>query len=128
MLSKREMKKDRIKELTRKKRHRRINKKVRGNSLRPRLVVTRSLKHIYAQIVDDDAGKTLFSFSTLSKEVKEHSDTKTKTERARIVGLLLAKKCKEFRVDFVVFDRAGYKYHGRVKVLADGAREGGLKF
>ena len=78
--------------------------------------------------MDDETGKTILTLSTLSKEVKEHSDAKAKTDKSRIVGLLLAKKCKNTKIDYVVFDRGGYKYHGRVKALADGAREGGLKF
>lgn len=122
------MKREKIKEFQRKGRHRRIKKKLGGNSLRRRLVVRRSIKHIYAQIVDDDAGRTLLSLSTLSKEVNEHSDAKTKVEKSRVVGLLLAKKCRDAKIDYVVFDRGGYQYHGRVKALADGAREGGLKF
>ena len=125
------MKKDKAKIIQRKKRHRRIKKKVRGSKLRPRLVVNRSLKHIYAQVVDDDIGKTLVSFSSRAKEVREYSkekDISTKTEKSRIVGLLIAKKCIDANIKGVVFDRAGYKYHGRIKSLADGAREGGLKF
>lgn len=122
------MKKEKIKEIQRTRRHKRIKKKVKGSPARPRLVVKRSLKNIYAQIVDDETGKTILTFSTLSKEIKEHSDAKTKTAKSRIVGFLLAKKCKNAKIDYVVFDRGGYKYHGRVKALADGAREGGLKF
>ena len=122
------MKESKIKEIKRKRRHKQIKKKVRGNSEKPRLVVRRSLNNIYAQIVDDESGKTFLSLSTLSKEVMENKDAKTKTEKSRIVGLLLAKKCIEAKIEYIVFDRAGYKYHGRVKALATGAREGGLKF
>jgi len=122
------MEKGKIKELQRKRRHRRIRKKVEGNSDRPRLVVKRSLKHIYAQIVDDIKGKTLLSVSTLSKDIKKECEAKTKTEKSHIVGHYLAQKCKEAGIKCVVFDRGGYKYHGRVKALADGTREGGLKF
>lgn len=122
------MKKGKEKEIQRQKRHKRIKKKIRKNSKKPRLVVRRSLNNIYAQIVDDKKGKSLLFLSTLSKDVKENVEAKTKIERSRVVGLLLAKKCKELKIEHVVFDRGGYKYHGRVKALADGAREGGLKF
>jgi len=122
------MKNKGIKEIQRKKRHRRIRKKVRGTGEKPRLVVKRSLHNIYVQVVDDAAGRILASLSTLSKEVREQSDRKTKTQIAHTVGVLLAKKCRDSKIESVVFDRAGYKYHGRVKALALGAREGGLKF
>ena len=122
------MKKEKLKRIQRVLRHRRIKKKISGNSSRPRLVVTRSLKHIYTQIVDDSLHRTLLSLSTLSKEVKKITDGKTKTEKSKTVGILLAEKCKKEKIEYIVFDRGGYKYHGRVKALADGAREGGLKF
>jgi len=116
------------KEIQRKRRHRRIRKKVRGTEERPRLVVRRSLNNIYVQVVDDEAGRILTSLSTLSKEVKEQSERETKTQIAHTVGVLFGKKCRDSKIESVVFDRAGYKYHGRVKALALGAREGGLKF
>ena len=90
--------------------------------------VFRSLKHIYAQVVDDVAGKTLAHGSTLSKDVKPQADDMNKTDAAKKVGALIAKICLERNIDKVVFDRNGYLYHGRVKAFADAAREAGLKF
>jgi len=116
------------KEVQRKRRHKRIRKKMKGTSARPRLVIRRSLRNIFVQVVDDEARKTILSFSTLSKEAKDEIKMKEKTEQSRIIGLLLANKCKDAGIETVVFDRSGYKYHGRVKALAEGAREGGLKF
>lgn len=103
----------------------RIRKKVEGTSERPRLTVFRSAKHIYAQVVDDTTGRTLAHASTLSKELKDA--TGTKCEEAKQVGALVAKLCKERNVNKVVFDRNGYRYHGRVSALAQGAREAGLE-
>jgi large subunit ribosomal protein L18 len=103
-------------------RHLRVRKKVAGTAERPRLVVFRSDKHIYAQLVDDDAGRTIATVSS----VKVASGKKT--ERASEVGKQVAEVAKERGITRVVFDRAGYKYHGRVKAVADGAREGGLEF
>ncbi|MDI3542884.1 MAG: large subunit ribosomal protein [Candidatus Atribacteria bacterium] len=108
------------------KRHRRIRKKVRGSMECPRLAVFRSLRHIYGQIIDDDEGKTLVAVSSLSAEIKGKSGSKA--EVAKEVGKLLAQKAQEKGIESVVFDRGGYKYHGRVKALAEGAREGGLRF
>jgi large subunit ribosomal protein L18 len=106
------------------KRKKRIMKKIRGSAERPRLVVFRSSKHIYAQLIDDDSGITRAASSTLAlKDV--HGLTK---EAAQKVGLDLAEKSKQLGINEAVFDRNGYIYHGRVKALADGAREGGLKF
>jgi large subunit ribosomal protein L18 len=122
------MKKGKEKEIQRQKRHKRIKKTLMRGNKRLRLVVRRSLKNIYAQVVDDENGRSLLTLSTLTKEVREDTKVKTKTERSRVVGLLLAKKCIELKIEKVVFDRGGYKYHGRVKALAEGAREGGLKF
>ena len=99
----------------------RIRKTVVGTQERPRLVVKRSLKHIYAQIVDDVTQKTLLS-------VGDHGMNGTKSERATAVGKSVAEKAKAAGISMVVFDRAGYQYHGRVKAVADGAREGGLEF
>ena len=106
-------------------RHRRVRGKVRGTAERPRLLVFRSNRGIFAQLVDDDAGKTLASASwlTLAKSFKGD-----KTEQAAAVGKQLAEGAKKAGVETVVFDRGGYLYHGRVKALADGAREGGLSF
>lgn len=105
----------------------RIRKKIKGTEQTPRLTVFRSNKQIYVQVVDDLSGVTLLSACSKEKEVAEKSGVK-KTEQAKLVGKLLATKCKEKGIETVVFDRNGYKYHGRVKSLADAAREGGLKF
>lgn len=111
----------------RKKKH--IRKSISGTAERPRLVVFRSLKHIYAQLVDDTAERTLLTVSSLSKDLKESlAEAKTKTDVAKIVGLNVAERAKDNKIEQVVFDRSGYLYHGRVKALAEGAREGGLKF
>lgn len=106
-------------------RHRRVRGKVSGTALRPRLNVFRSAKHIYAQIIDDTKGTTLVSASSLDKEFEGLGGNK---EAAKKVGLLVAKKALEKGIEEVVFDRGGYIYHGRVQELAEGAREGGLKF
>jgi large subunit ribosomal protein L18 len=103
-------------------RHLRVRKKITGTTERPRLVVYRSLKHIYAQLVDDGSHRTLMTVSSTSVEEGK------KTEKSMEVGKKIAAKAKEAGITRVVFDRAGYKYHGRVKALADGAREGGLEF
>ena len=105
----------------RQRRHLRVRKSVSGTAERPRLVVFRSLKHIYAQLVDDTTGRTLLTISDAAFQGK-------KSEKSAEVGKLLAGRAKEAGVTRVVFDRAGYKYHGRVKAVADGAREGGLEF
>ena len=108
-------------------RHKRVRAKISGSSKRPRLCIFRSVKHIYAQLIDDDKGKTLVSASDL--EIKKRtSSTKTKANIAKEVGKLIAKKSLEKKIEQVVFDRGGYLYHGRVKAIAEGAREGGLKF
>jgi large subunit ribosomal protein L18 len=104
----------------------RVRKKVSGTPERPRLVVTRSSKHITAQVVDDAVGKTLAYASTMEGDLRSKSGDKT--EKAKLVGGLVAERAKAAGVDGVVFDRAGNKYHGRVAALADGAREGGLTF
>lgn len=116
------------KELARKKRHKRIRMRVEGTAERPRLNVFRSLRHIYAQLIDDEKGHTLLSASTLDAEVAERADGKNKTEQAKVVGELLAQRALEKGVTEIVFDRGGYRYHGRVKALAEGARAGGLQF
>jgi len=105
-----------------------IRKRMSGTADVPRLTVFRSLNHIYAQVVDDEGRKTLVSVSTLGKaKVDSYADMK-KSEKAQKVGKQVAEACKERGIEHVVFDRNGYKYHGRVKALADGARAGGLKF
>ena len=108
--------------------HVRVRKAVTGSSERPRLNVFRSSKHIYAQIVDDVKGTTLTTASSLSKELKGQLKTGADKAAARAVGKLIAQKAKDGKIEKVVFDRGGYVYHGRIKELAEGAREGGLKF
>ena len=110
----------------RKRRHVRVRKKVSGTADRPRLVVTRSARHMVAQVVDDSVGRTLASASTM--EVDLRGTTVDKTAKARKVGQLVAERAKTAGVQAVVFDRGGNRYHGRVAALAEGAREGGLDF
>ena len=107
-------------------RHLRVRQKVAGTGERPRLVVFRSLKHIYAQLVNDDLGVTLLAVGDSGKEIQVEGSGKV--ARGKAVGKLLAAKAKAAGVTRVVFDRAGYRYHGRVQAVADGAREGGLEF
>lgn len=110
-------------------RRRRVRSKVSGTAERPRLTVCKTLKHVYAQLIDDSVGQTLAASSTVSKDVSEKvSGAKTKTEEAKIVGEALAAAAKEKGITSVVFDRNRSRYHGRVQALADGAREGGLQF
>ena len=116
------MRRPRTRDEMRQRRHLRVRKKVAGTPERPRLVVYRSLKHIYAQIVDDVARRTMFTVS--DSGIAEGK----KTDKSAEVGRQLAAKAKAAGITQVVFDRAGYKYHGRVKAVADGAREGGLEF
>lgn len=106
----------------------RVRKKVRGTEERPRLNVYRSLKHMYAQIIVDTRGETLVSASTLSRELRGKLKSTGNVEAAKEVGRLIAKKALEKGIKKVVFDRNGFLYHGRVKAVAEGAREGGLKF
>lgn len=106
----------------------RIRKKLKGTPERPRISVFRSNKHIYAQIIDDIAGRTLVAASTKSKELSDKLIGLKKVQQAELVGQLLAQKALEANIQKVVFDRSGYKYHGRVKALAEGARKGGLIF
>lgn len=110
------------------KRHLRVRKKIEGTALRPRLNVYRSSKHIYAQLIDDVAGVTLASASTVDKELSESIGSGSNVEAARKVGELIAKRAESKGVKNVVFDRGGYLYHGRVQALADAAREAGLEF
>lgn len=114
------------KRLRKERRKKRVRKKIYGTPDRPRLSVFRSNRHIYAQIIDDTVGHTLASACSMEKEVDTAG--KTKTEVAREVGLLLARRAREKGIEKVVFDRGGNLYHGRVKALAEGAREGGLVF
>ena len=109
-------------------RHARVRAKVEGTTSRPRLCVFRSLDHIYAQIIDDSQGHTLTSASTLDPEMKDGAVGKVKAAKAELVGSLVAKRALSKGINQVVFDRGGYKYHGRVKALAEAARREGLKF
>nr|BDA97931.1 ribosomal protein L18 [Chroomonas collegionis] len=106
----------------------RIRSKVKGTPLKPRLSVFRSNQHIYAQIIDDTLGKTIVSSSTLDKEVKDLVDSSSPCEASKLVGKDIAKKSLANKIDAVIFDRGGRLYHGRIKALADAAREEGLKF
>jgi large subunit ribosomal protein L18 len=109
-------------------RHERVRKHVVGTPERPRLSVFRSLRHIYAQVIDDSRERTLIAASTIEQEVEAQIQGLTKIEQARVVGKVLAERALSQGINQVVFDRGGYKYHGRVKALADAAREGGLEF
>ena len=111
---------------SREKRHRSLRKRIAGTAERPRLAIFRSSRHIYAQVIDDLANKTLLGTSDLGFETS--ADDADKKATAKKVGAAIAKKCLEKGIDKVVFDRAGFKYHGRVSALAEGAREAGLKF
>lgn len=113
---------------SRERRHRRVRSKVEGTPQRPRLNVFRSLSNIYAQVIDDVDGKTLVAASTIDKEVAKQIGDKNKKDAARVVGKVLAERAKSAGITSVVFDRGGYRYHGRVAALAEGAREGGLEF
>jgi len=116
--------------LQRMRRHSRIRHKVQGSATRPRLVVFRSLKNMEGQLVDDDTGRTLLGMSTLAAEVRafEADGEHKRIQQAHAAGKRLAERAKEQGIEAVVFDRGGYKYHGRVKAFAEGAREGGLQF
>lgn len=109
-------------------RHARIRKHISGTQQKPRLNVFRSLKDIYAQVIDDEAGSTLVSASSIDKELRSKMESLTKGEQAHLVGKAIAERAREKGIESVVFDRGGYRYIGRVKALAEGAREGGLKF
>jgi large subunit ribosomal protein L18 len=110
----------------RRKRHDRIRLDLAGTAGRPRLAVFRSLNHIYAQVIDDASGRTLVAASTVEKELR--SSSSTKSEEAASIGRLVAERAKAAGIDRVVFDRAGFRYHGRIKSLADAARDAGLDF
>jgi large subunit ribosomal protein L18 len=109
-------------------RHNRIRNKITGTPERPRLNIFKSSKHIYAQVIDDATGTTLVSASTQDKELREKVAELTKQEAAKLVGKTVGERAKEKDINAVVFDRGGYLYHGRVKLLAEGARESGLEF
>lgn len=117
-----------IKELSKEKRHRRIRKKISGTPDKLRLCVFKSLNNIYAQLIDDTKGVTLVSSSTLDAELKDEKGHKGNMVQAKKIGQLLAAKALKAGIKKVVMDRGGYKYHGRIKALAEGAREGGLEF
>lgn len=117
---------DRDTRIKRKRRHLRIRKRVTGTQKRPRLCVFRSLKYVYAQILDDRSGQTLTSASSLDPSVK--AQTQSKIEDAKLVGMLLGKRALDKGIEQIAFDRGGYKYHGRIKALAEAARQAGLKF
>ena len=114
--------------LKRIKRHLRIRKKMKGTPQKPRLAVFKSERHIYAQIIDDTKGHTLVSASTLDKELRQRLSKTYNVEAAKEVGRLIAQRALSLGIKTVVFDRGGFKYHGRIKALADAAREAGLKF
>jgi large subunit ribosomal protein L18 len=117
-----------MKQANREKRHNRITRKVQGTQNKPRLTVFRSKKHIYAQLVRDDSQKVVTGCSTLSAEFKAKKMKSNDKQAAKEIGKLIAAKAQKLDIKEVSFDRAGYKYHGRVAALAEGAREGGLKF
>ncbi|HZP41364.1 MAG TPA: 50S ribosomal protein L18 [Candidatus Binatia bacterium] len=114
--------------LSRGRRRARVRARVRGTEERPRLSVFRSGKHIYAQVVADTLGKTLLAVSTLSPELRSELKKTTNVEAAKQVGLLAARRCQEKGIRRIVFDRNGFLYHGRIRAVAEGAREGGLEF
>jgi len=113
---------------SRTRRHNRVRASITGTPARPRLNVFRSLLHIYAQVIDDSTGYTLVSASTIDTELRSQMAGKKKSEQAKLVGQIVAARAKDKGLRLVVFDRGGYRYHGRVKAVADGAREGGLEF
>ena len=116
------------KRLARKRRHFRVRKKIQGTAQRPRLSVYRSLRHIYAQLIDDDSGHTLVSASTQEPSFRNQNSLTMNKDAAKMIGEVIAKRALEKGLESIVFDRSGYLYHGRVKALAEGAREHGLKF
>jgi large subunit ribosomal protein L18 len=122
------MKKTRTPRAARRRRHIRVRERLSGTPDKPRLAVYRSLNHIYAQIIDDTVGHTLVSAADVEADLRSKRDGKKKSEVAGLVGEVLAKKAKEKGIAVVVFDRGGFKYHGRVKAFAEAARKGGLTF
>ena len=122
------MAKKKTRSLARVRRHRRVRKHIAGTSERPRLNVFRSLNGVYAQVIDDQTGHTLVSASTIDSELCSKMKNMNKTEQAKEVGLAVAERAKAKGIETIVFDRGGYRYIGRIKALAEGAREGGLQF
>jgi len=122
------MAKNKSRTAARLRRHRRVRKKVTGSSETPRLNVFRSLNEIYAQVINDEVGHTVASASSTNGEIRAKMAGLTKIEQAKLVGQIVAERAKAAGVEQVVFDRGGYRYTGRVRALADGAREGGLQF
>ena len=120
--------KNRLPSTARQRRHTRVRRRVTGTEARPRLNVFRSLGHIYAQVIDDTRGHTLAAASTLDPAIREEVADMKRTQAAKRVGALIAERAQANGIRSVVFDRGGYQYHGRVKALADGAREAGLDF
>ncbi|MDQ7026305.1 MAG: 50S ribosomal protein L18 [Anaerolineae bacterium] len=116
------------KNIQRKRRQRRVRAKISGTAARPRLNIYRSLNNIFVQVIDDDKGYTLASASTIDTEVAPQIEGKSKIDAARIVGQVIGQRAKNAGISTVVFDRGGFRYHGRVAALADGARESGLEF
>ena len=114
--------------VARKRRHYRMRRNLSGTAERPRLNVFRSLDNIFVQVIDDVAGNTLVSASTIDKQLRTQMVGKNKKEQAKLIGMAVAERALAANIEQVVFDRGGFIYHGRVKALADGAREGGLKF
>lgn len=116
------------KEVARRRRHRRIRMRLTGTAARPRLNIYRSLDNIYAQVIDDEAGHTIASASTVERQLADELGEKSKKEQAAVVGKTVAERARAQGIETVVFDRGGYLYHGRVQALAEAAREAGLKF
>ena len=114
--------------VARARRHVRVRKNLAGTAERPRLNVFRSVSAIYAQVIDDQSGRTIASASTVDRELREQVKGKKKSEQAKLIGQAVAERAKNKGIQAVVFDRGGYRYMGRIKALADGAREGGLQF
>jgi large subunit ribosomal protein L18 len=113
---------------SRQRRHERVRRKVAGSANRPRLNVFRSLQHVYVQVIDDETGRTLVSASTIDRQLREQMAALPANERAKAVGRAIAERARAQGIESVVFDRGGYPYHGQVKAVADGSREGGLVF
>lgn len=122
------MNKNQVKRQRRARVKRRIRSTIRGTADRPRLTMYKSNKHLYAQLVDDRSGHTMVASSTVANDLPEEVEGKTRMEAAKVVGASLAEKARENGIEKAVFDRSGYRYHGVVKSLAEGAREGGLDF
>ena len=113
---------------SRKRRHRRVRAKISGTAARPRLNIYRSLQNIYVQVINDEEGHTIVSASTIDKELAPQIADKSPMDAAKLVGMTVAQRAKEAGISEVVFDRGGFRYHGRVAAVAEGAREGGLEF